>query len=73
MTGGKASVALPWGLILFTFGFREAVLLDPATSSITAVPPRIYPRGTSHLLLLPDGSALVTGGDDVPSELLEWR
>ena len=73
MTGGKASVELPGGHILFTFGIREAVLLDPATGAVTAVSPRIYPRGKSHLLLLGDGSALVTGGDDVPSELLEWR
>lgn len=73
MTGPLASVALPNGLVLFTFGTRDASLLDPETGVFTSIAPRIYPRGRSHLLLLHDGRVLVTGGDDVPSEILEWR
>lgn len=73
MTGPVASVQLPSGLILFTFGEREVSLLDPETGIVTPIAPRIYPRGTSHLISLRDGSVLVTGGDGVPSEILEWR
>jgi hypothetical protein len=69
-----ASLALESGKLLFTFGAEEVALLDPGTGVLTALPPLIHrDRGAFHLLLLPDGSALVTGGSDDPSEVLRWN
>jgi hypothetical protein len=66
------SVGLADGLVLFIVGAIDASLLHAQTGAFTALPQRIYPRGTPNVLLLHDGSVLVTGGADVPSELLEW-
>jgi hypothetical protein len=74
MAGPVESLPLPSGQLLFAFGSHEMDLIDPATGLLTPVPSLIHQdRGTFHMLLLGDGSVLVTGGNDGPSEILRWQ